>query len=259
MNALVRIAAWLLAITLVTLPVVAVLNGWIAGSRWPMRHLVVTGEFRQVSDAKVRQIVLPYVQRGFFAVDLESMRTRLAALPWVQKVEVRKRWPDRLEVSLSEYRPLARWGKDRLLSENGEIFPAPAVPLPTLPQFDAPDDRAADMIAFHNLARPLFLGIGRQVTAATLSARGSWSLRLSDGTEIDIGRGEPEAHLARFARLMPRLLSAEHRPLLRADLRYTNGFALTWGAKPAPQSSPHPNPPPQSGGGSTAPQVQANT
>jgi cell division protein FtsQ len=247
MNALVRIAAWLLAITLVTLPVVAVLNGWIAGSRWPMRHLVVTGEFRQVSDAQVRQVVLPYVRRGFFAVDLESMRTQLASLPWVQKAEVRKRWPDRLEVSLSEYRPLARWGENRLLSENGEIFPAPAVPLPSLPQFEAPDDRAADMIAFHNLARPLFLGIGRQVIAATLSARGSWSLRLSDGTEIDIGRGDPEARLERFARLMPRLLSAEHRPLLRADLRYTNGFALTWGAAPAPADS------------APKPQVQANT
>jgi cell division protein FtsQ len=247
MNALVRIAAWLLAITLVTLPVVAVLNGWIAGSRWPMRHLVVTGEFRQVSDAEVRQVVLPYVQRGFFAVDLESMRTRLANLPWVEKVEVRKRWPDRLEVSLSEYRPLARWGKDRLLSENGEIFPAPAVPLPSLPQFDAPDDRAADLIAFHNLARPLFLGIGRQVMAATLSARGSWSLLLSDGTEIDIGRGDPEARLERFARLMPRLLSVERRPLLRADLRYTNGFALTWGTAPAPVDS------------APIPKVQANT
>jgi len=247
MNALLRIAAWILAITLVTLPVVAVLNGWIAGSRWPMRHLVVTGEFRQVSDAQVRQVVLPYVQRGFFAVDLESMRARLANLPWVQKVEVRKRWPDRLEVSLSEYRPLARWGKDRLLSENGEIFPAPKVALPTLPQFQAPDDRAADMIVFHNLARPLFLGIGRQVVEATLTARGSWSLRLSDGTEIDIGRGDPQARLARFARLMPRLLSTDPRPLLRADLRYTNGFALTWGAAPAPTIS------------APKPQVQANT
>lgn len=247
MNALLRIAAWLLAIALVALPAVAVLNGWIAGSRWPMRHLVVTGEFRQVSDAQVRRVVLPYVQRGFFAVDLESMRTRLAGLPWVQKVEVRKRWPDRLEVSLSEFRPLARWGKDRLLAENGEIFPAPKVALPTLPQFDAPDDRAADMIAFHNLARPLFLGIGRQVLAATLSTRGSWSLQLTDGTEIDIGRGDPAARLSRFARLMPQLLSAEKRPLLRADLRYTNGFALTWGATPAPVDS------------APKPQAQANT
>ena len=247
MNALLRIAAWLLAVTLVTLPVVAVLNGWIAGSRWPMRHLVVTGEFRQVSDARIREVVRPYVRHGFFAVDLESMQAQLAALPWVQRVEVRKRWPDRLEVSLAEYRPLARWGKDRLLSENGEIFPTPMVALPTLPQFDAPDDRVADMIAFHNLARPLFLGIGRQVTAATLSPRGSWSLRLSDGTDIEIGRGDPAARLSRFARLMPRLLSTDRRPLLRADLRYTNGFALTWGAAPAPVDSV------------PKPQAQANT
>ena len=61
MNALLRIAAWTLAIALVVAPVVAVLNGWIGGSRWPMRHLVVTGEFRQVSDLKVRNAVLPQV------------------------------------------------------------------------------------------------------------------------------------------------------------------------------------------------------
>ena len=57
MNALLRIAAWILAIGLVALPVVAVLNGWIAGDRWPMRRLAVTGEFRQVSDARVRSTV----------------------------------------------------------------------------------------------------------------------------------------------------------------------------------------------------------
>ena len=55
MNALLRILAWTLAIALVALPVVAVLNGWIAGERWPMRSLAVTGEFRQVDETAVRQ------------------------------------------------------------------------------------------------------------------------------------------------------------------------------------------------------------
>ena len=109
MNALLRILAWVLAVSLVALPVAAVLNGWIAGSRWPMRHLVVTGEFRQVSDARVRRAVLPLVQHGFFAVDLAQVRGVLSRLPWVQRVEVRKRWPDRLEVSLLEYGAVAKW------------------------------------------------------------------------------------------------------------------------------------------------------
>lgn len=233
MNALLRIAAWLLAVGLVVAPVFAVLNGWIGGSRWPMRTLLVTGEFRQVSDARVRREVLPYVQRGFFAVDLDALRARLGALPWVKSVEVRKRWPDRLEVGIVEYRPLARWGAQRMLSENGELFPAPKGLGARLPLFLGPDARAAEMISFHSQARPLFLGSGLQVAEVRLSARGSWSLRLSDGTDVEVGRSDSQHRLQRFSRLLPRLVAQEPRRLERADLRYTNGFALVWGDAPA--------------------------
>lgn len=239
MNVLLRIAAWILAVTLVVAPAAAVLNGWVAGERFPMRHLVVTGEFRQVSDARVRSSVLPYVQHGFFAVDLESMRAQLAKLPWVRSVEVRKRWPDRLEVALVEYKPLARWGEGRMLSENGEIFPAPRGHVSTLPLFLGPDDRAAELMAFHSQAKPMFLGLGLQLREVNLSARGSWSLLLSDGTRIEVGRGDPQPRLARFVRMLPRLEADEPRKLARADLRYTNGFALTWQA-PAPAAPPAP-------------------
>ena len=235
MNALLRIAAWTLAIALVVAPVFAVLNGWIGGTRWPMRHLVVTGEFRQVSDLRVRSVVLPRVQRGFFAVDLGGLRRELAALPWVKSVEVRKRWPDRLEVTIVEYRPLARWGGERMLSENGELFPVPrgANLGRRLPLFVGPDARADEMIAFHSQARPLFLGSGLQVSEVRLSARGSWSLLLSDGTAVEVGRSDMQHRLERFSRLLPRLGREQTRRLARADLRYTNGFALVWGPAPA--------------------------
>lgn len=233
MNAILRIAAWIIAVTLVTLPVVAVLNGWIGGSRWPMRHLAVTGEFHLVSDAEVRDAVLPAVSDGFFAVRLDRVRAAVQKLPWVRRVEVRKRWPDRLEVSVSEYRPLARWGEHQMLSENGELFPAPAVAMAALPNFAGPLDRRNDLMALYNDAKPLFLGSGLRVTQVVLSERGSWDLKLSDGMEIQVGRNDPELRLQRFARLLPRLRSRDPRLLVRADLRYTNGFALTWQAKPA--------------------------
>jgi cell division protein FtsQ len=233
MNALLRILAWTLAIALVVAPVFAVLNGWIGGSRWPMRHLVVTGEFRQVSDLRVRSVVLPRVQRGFFAVDLDRLRADLGALPWVKSVEVRKRWPDRLDVVIVEYRPLARWGQQRMLSENGELFPAPKGLGRRLPLFVGPEARAQDMIDFHAQARPLFLGSGLQVSEVRLSARGSWSLLLSDGIEVEVGRSDEQHRLQRFSHMLPRLTNGETRRLARADLRYTNGFALTWGPAPA--------------------------
>ena len=228
MNALLRIAAWILAVALVLAPGAAVLNGWIAGSKFPMRHLVVTGEFRQVSDARVRTAVLPYVQRGFFAVDLDAMRAELAQLPWVRSVVVRKRWPDRLEVALVEFKPLARWGDGRMLSENGEIFPAPRGHVSRLPLFLGPNERASELMAFHSQAKPLFLSLGLQLKEVHLSARGSWSLVLDDGTRIEAGRGDPQARLARFARMLPPLRADPARRIDRADLRYTNGFAIVW-------------------------------
>lgn len=235
MNAVLRIAAWILAIALVTMPVVSVLNGWIAGSRWPMRHLSVTGEFHQVSEGQVRAAVLPHIGKGFFAVDLARLRVELAALPWVKHVEVRKRWPDRLEVSLSEYKPMARWGEGRMLSEHGELFPAPRGIAAKLPLFVAPDSRTSDVMAFYSQARPLFLGSGQSVETVVMSARGSWNLVLSDGTRIEVGRGDPQSRLQRFARMLPRIRSTDGRVIERADLRYTNGFALSWRAIAAGQ------------------------
>ncbi|KFN51280.1 cell division protein FtsQ/DivIB [Arenimonas composti] len=234
MSALVRLLAWTLALALVAAPVVAVFEGWIAGERWPMRVLAVTGEFRQVDEQSVREAVLPLVRRGFFAVDLDAVRDAVAALPWVERVEVRKRWPDRLEIALSEHTPVARWGEDRMLSEDGLLFAAPPGAGAELPLFMGPESRASELMAFHAIARPLFLPLGLRVHTVELSARGSWSLVLSDGTVVEAGRGDPRARLARFARMLPQLHADPTRRIARADLRYTNGFAIVWADVAAP-------------------------
>jgi cell division protein FtsQ len=238
MNAALRILAWTLAIVLVALPVVAVLNGWIAGDRWPMRTLAVRGEFRQVDEVAVREAVGPFVAKGFFAVDLDGVRGAVAALPWVERVEVRKRWPDRLEVTLHEHTPVARWGADRMLSEDGALFAAPAGAGAGLPLFEGPEARAGELMSMHALARPLFLPLGLRVDTVRLSARGSWTLRLDDGTEIEAGRGDPQARLARFARMLPQLRHDATRRIVRADLRYTNGFAIVWEDVAPPPAPP---------------------
>jgi cell division protein FtsQ len=95
-------------------------------------------------------------------------------------------------------------------------------------------------MSFHSLARPMFLPLGLRVETVRLSARGSWSLRLDDGTEIEAGRGDPQARLARFARMLPQLRNDPARRLVRADLRYTNGFAIVWEetAPPPPATEP---------------------
>lgn len=229
MNVLLRLLGWLLAVALVALPVVAVLNGWIGAQRWPLTTLRATGEFERVDTALLRATLLPYAKRGFFAVDLDGARAAVAKLPWVETAEVRKRWPDVLEVHVTEHRPYARWGRDRLLSEQGRLFAARGVEVPpSLPQFAGPVTRTADVVELYRDASALFAPTGVPVRTVVLDPRGSWTLVLDNGIEVVVGRNEARARLARFVRLMPRLLEQPAQQLVRADLRYTNGFSLTW-------------------------------
>lgn len=235
MNALLRLVGWLLAVALVALPVVAVLNGWVGAGHWPLTKLRATGQFERVDAALLRQTLMPYAQRGFFAVRLADAQAAVAQLPWVETAEVRKRWPDVLEVRVVEHRPFARWGTNRLLSEHGYLFPAKGVVVPPgLPQFVGPVSGVTEVVALYNESHALFTSIGMDVQTVELDPRGSWTIGLGNGAKLVVGRSQARARLGRFARLLPQLLTQQAQVLTRADLRYTNGFALSWTPLAAP-------------------------
>ncbi len=234
MTALLRILAWTLALALIALPVVAVVNGWIGAERWPLRTLRINDDLQRVDARQVRETLLPYASRGFFAVRLGEAQAAVARLPWVERAEVRKRWPDVVEVRVVEHRPFARWGEDRLLSEQGRLFPVAGIELPqALPWLHGPESQVAEVVALYNESRALFAPTGYEVRALQLDGRGSWRLVLSNGTEVVIGSQEARLRLGRFARLLPQLMTEQGLPMRRADLRYTNGFSVTWAEQPA--------------------------
>ena len=238
MNALLRIVSWTLALALIALPVVAVVNGWIGAERWPLRVLRINEDLRHVDVERLRDVVLPHARRGFFAVRLDAAQRDVAALPWVEQAEVRKRWPDVVEVRVLEHRPFARWGEDRLLSQQGRLFPRAGIDVPDgLPLLHGPEARVPEVVALYNEANALFDASGFAVSDVRLDARGSWAMTLSNGTRVLVGNQEARLRLARFARLMPQLLAQKQSPLALADLRYTNGFALTWPTPPSPMDA----------------------
>ena len=128
--------AWCLAIALVALPIVGVLRGWFAAGRWPVTQLTVQAEFKHVSADEIRAAVRPRLGKGFFALDLDAVQKAVAALPWVESAEARKRWPDTLAVAhlrAPAVRALERQAADQ---SAGLVFDAPrcAATSATLPE-----------------------------------------------------------------------------------------------------------------------------
>lgn len=239
---LLKMFAWTIAIVLVALPVLGVLNGWFAADRWPIRNLELQAEFNHVGAEQIRAAAKNYLGAGFFAVRLDEVRAAVSTLPWVERVEVRKRWPDTIEMRVFEQQPFARWGDKRLIGRNGTLFAAPGTEsIQGLPQLSGPDDALAQVVDFYNKALRTLTGSGLTLAGVTLSARGSWKLSLVDGSEIELGQRDIDEHLQRFLDVFPRLAAGRgSNAFAHADLRYANGFAIRWLATPpsAPTVAP---------------------
>ena len=226
-----RLLAWSFALLLLALPVIGVLNGSFASDRWPLRQLELQAELKRISAEQIQRVVSQHSQHGFFALSLTELRQALAGLPWVETVEVRKRWPDTVFVRVLEYQPYAIWADRALVSRSGHLFEVPGIEaLGGLPRLSGPDTHVADVVNFHARAVRLLHNARLVIVETRLSPRGSWSLRLDGGAKVVLGREQHHERLARFAAtIVPLLHANQNKPLRHADLRYPNGYALTWG------------------------------
>ena len=203
---------------------------------FPLREIRVIGDVGHVTNEQVAAVTARELRGNFFTVDLAQAREAFEKLPWVRTVNVRRQWPDRLEVAVEEHQPLARWGSTALVNSHGEVFEAAISS--KLPVFFGPEGTAVEVVARYAEFDRLLAPIGRKVVLITLSARRAWQLRLDDGMVLQLGRENLEARLAGFVSAYPRTVARLPQPPSHVDLRYSNGFAvrtpgLKWDARKA--------------------------
>ena len=246
-NVLIKLLAWTLAAGVIALPLVGALNGWFAASRWPLRQLKIDAALERVSVEQLQSAVAGQVHGGFFAVDLQAVRHAVEQIPWVDRVQVRRRWPDVLQLQVLERTAAAVWTDQRLVDAEGRLFDAPLTTIPDgLPLLSGPQASVSDLLARLREFDVLMRASGLSLTALTLSGRGSWSLRTASGAEIVLGREHLRDRLQRFLDALRRVDASSGLVLVRADLRYANGFAVQWQqAARTPAPTPNPNSAPQ--------------
>lgn len=199
---------------------------------FPLREIVVVGDVRHVSPEQIEDVGSRALGGNFFTVDLVAAQQIFSTLPWVRKVELRRRWPDAIELRIEEHEVVARWqdgsGQARLVNRQGEVFEATSeTNLPTLVGVDGAAPRMLERL--HELDQRL-AAIDRSVVALALSARDAWRVRLDDGTAVDLGRDRQgqvlEQRLARLIDTYPELRARTPLAFNTIDMRYPNGFVV---------------------------------
>jgi cell division protein FtsQ len=231
--ALLATAAWGLVRWAVRLPV------------FNFRAIQVDGDVSRNSVASLRANALPRLKGSFLSMNLKDGRAAFEAVPWVRHAQLQRVWPMRLKVNLEEHRAAAYWeartdsadsaseasAEPALVNSFGEVFQANLgdVEDEDLPVLAGPPNAAAPMLQMWRALQPAAEKLGESIERLDLSGRGSWRATFGSGAVIELGRGsetEVAERFGRFARSITQVTAQYRGPLLAADLRHADGYAV---------------------------------
>jgi cell division protein FtsQ len=195
----------------------------------PISRVSVLGELSPVSQESVQAIIAPFVQASFLDVNLQDMRSKLEAVPWISHAEVRRVWPDQVQVHIEEHLPVARWGDTAVLNSQGTAFsPREAGTYQHLPQLLGPAHAQSQVMQQYQIFSQMLRPLGFSIVRLEMRERGSWFISTAQGIDLLLGREHLVDKLQRFAAIYQISLKDQAARIASVDLRYSNGVAVTW-------------------------------
>lgn len=214
----------LVALTMIGLGLLGMKVVFDQWSYLQVSQVVVTGNLLEADPELIKKTVLGGRSMNLINLPIDTLTEEVSQLPWVRNVEIRRVWPNALEVNVVEQVPVAHWGNDQLLNNSGEVFDGDTEN--SLPWFEGSEQDANKILIqyqqFTELLRPLQLSINH----LKLSDRQAWTMELSNGLSVVLGRNHPEVLLRQWVRAYPQVIVGPIQKGERVDLRYANGLAL---------------------------------
>ncbi|MFR0692698.1 cell division protein FtsQ/DivIB [Enterobacterales bacterium AE_CKDN230030158-1A_HGKHYDSX7] len=203
----------------------------------PIAKVSVEGDLSYISQAAVQQRISPYVSASFFTIDLAGMRQELEQMPWIAHAEVRRVWPDQVVIRLDEQLPIARWGDEALLNNQGQAFaPREVANYEHLPRLSGPQRAQQQVMQQYQILSQMLRPLGFTIASLDMSSRGAWTLGTAQGVEIMLGRDHAVEQIRRFVTIYDKALKDQITKIARIDMRYPNGLAVAW-RDPVPEAT----------------------
>ena len=192
-----------------------------------IQKVSITGDLRYTKEKQLTKSLEPLTKTSILFVDLNLIQNHLEAIPSIHRAKIRRHWPYRLDIHLTEQSPIARWGSSKLINNQGEIFESSGNSNDWihLPRLDGPRGTAAEVIAIYRKIKEVLNQTGEYVSSLKTGGLGQLEITLNGGTKLFLKKENFLFGLRRFISLSDRL-NFQDRDIERVDLRYVNGFAI---------------------------------
>ena len=195
---------------------------------FPINVLKIKAPYHYLTREKIQKMISPYINKSFLVFSEENLKNDFKKNPWVEKILVKKIWPDRIIVQIMERFPVAVWN-NMLLSDKGDLFkPDEYEFLSDRPHLFGPKHQEKEVLHIFEKLSKLLLAHDLEIKELRLRENQSWEMILSNGVVIRLGKREIEERLARFCKVYPKLFAMSFDRVFSIDLRYSNGMAVKW-------------------------------
>ncbi|MDD5460345.1 MAG: cell division protein FtsQ/DivIB [Methylococcales bacterium] len=195
----------------------------------PIKYVRTEGEFQYLDKNEIKAALQPLVTTSFFDVDMQAIHSAVSTLPWVEAVTVKRIWPDAIDVKVREKKPYARWGKSSLITEQGVVFtPKDLSQFQSLIAVNGPEHQQVKVLEIMKGVKTALADQSLKMAEFNVNDRGSWKIKLTNGLEILLGRNEQLKKLQRFLKTLTVLGQEQVNAMAIVDLRYPNGYAVSW-------------------------------
>lgn len=198
-----------------------------------IREVNIQGAMQHITKGELDEKLAPLVDTNLFLLDKAALVKQLEAEPWIRGGNLRKIWPWRLDIQITEEVPIAFWGKKHLLNQYGEIFEGEMPDKQgVFPFLHSPKDNGREMGERYVYLQRLLNNTSLEIVELIEDEAGIWHIRFRQGPKVILGRKEHDKRIKRFKVGYLQGLKDNFSLIRQIDLRYTNGFAIEWKQTP---------------------------
>ncbi|MFY7698039.1 MAG: cell division protein FtsQ/DivIB [Legionella sp.] len=196
--------------------------------RFPINTVKISATYQHVTRKQIETVLATHLNDSFFTLPAGQLQAKLAAIDWVEKVDIERIWPDTLKITLVEREPVALWN-NTLMTIDGHLFNVDKQPsIIGLPILTGPENQQIDVLHLYQKLNKLLLNYGLQARSLQLRENQAWELALANGVQVRLGKQDLEQRLMRFCKAYASLFADKSEQLSSVDLRYGRGMAVQW-------------------------------
>lgn len=206
--------------------VLAGLSVWQQLDR-PVTAVRVQGGLSTPEQAAIREVVSRNLNGGLLSLDVAALTQRIRELSWPRSVQVRRVWPQTLEIRVEKESVVAAWGEGGYLNSAGKVVRL-AEGMEDVPALSSSLSTPRQAMEVYQMLQSRVSRAGLSIARLEENALGEWLMTFEDGMTLALGNEALGERLSRFLVAYRRALGARRGEIAHVDARYENGVAVSW-------------------------------